>query len=503
MTCAWMSSIVGRLDHDPDLPAGLHGEDLLDALLGQRDLLQPLQPLDVGLERLPARAGTAAADRVGGLGQHRLDRAHLDLVVVRLDRVHHVLGLAVPAGDLRPDQRVAALDLMGQRLADVVQHRAALHQHRVHAELAGHHAGDVGGLDQVLEHVLAVRGAVAEPAEQVGELGMQVGDGQVHERVLARLDAELLDLRLAPLVGLLDALRVDPPVQDQPLQGQPAHLPAYRVEAGQQHRLRRVVDDQVDAGDRLERPDVAALPADDPALHLVAGQVQHGHHGLAGLLAGDPLDGQCHDLARALLAVGARLVLDVPDDQRGLALGLVLDAGDQLGLGLVGGQAGHPLQHLAALLVELVEFLAPRVEILLEPVQVGGPLVDPAGFLVGPLLPLGQPGLPAFQVPAELPDLVLDGPDLVLDLAAALRDLLGGGLGLLHDGGRVGLRPRAHLIGLAHRARPVAAASAHWPAGWPSRPGRPGPQSGRGTCESRRPARTGTRPARTPARSPR
>ncbi len=41
---------------------------------------------------------------------------------------------------------------------------------------------------------------------------MQVGDGQVHQRVLAGLDAQLLDLRLAPVVGLLDALRVYPPV---------------------------------------------------------------------------------------------------------------------------------------------------------------------------------------------------------------------------------------------------------------------------------------------------
>ena len=95
---------------------------------------------------------------------------------------------------------------------------------------------------------------------------------------------------------LLDAVRVDPPVQHQLLQREPADLAAYRVEAGQQHRLRRVVDDQVDPGDRLERPDVAALAADDAALHLVAGQVQDADHALRGLLAGDPLDRVDHDV---------------------------------------------------------------------------------------------------------------------------------------------------------------------------------------------------------------
>src|ERR1700749_1999583 len=102
-----------RLDHDPDLPAGLHGEHLLHTLVRGGDLLQPLQPLDVGLQRLTPGPGPAAADRVRGLGEHRFDRAGLDLVVVGFDRVHHVVWFAVTPGDLRPDQGVAAFDLIG------------------------------------------------------------------------------------------------------------------------------------------------------------------------------------------------------------------------------------------------------------------------------------------------------------------------------------------------------------------------------------------------------
>ena len=48
-----------------------------------------------------------------------------------------------------------------------------------------------------------------------------------------------------------------------------ADLAADRVEAAEQHRLGGVVDDQVDPGDLLEGADVAALAADDPALHVV------------------------------------------------------------------------------------------------------------------------------------------------------------------------------------------------------------------------------------------
>src|SRR5271166_2575279 len=217
----------------------------------------------------------AAADRVRGLGEHGLDGADLDLVVVRLDRVHDVLRLAVPAGDLRADQRVAALDLVGERLADVVQHRAALEQRRVDPQFAGHHAGDVRGLDQVPEHVLPVGGPVPQAAEEIDEFFVHVGNAQLDQRVLARPLAQLLDLRLAALVGVLDPLRVDAAVQDEPFQGEPGDLAADRVEAGKEYRLGRVIDDEVDAGHRLEGPDVAALTADDAALHLVAGQMQH------------------------------------------------------------------------------------------------------------------------------------------------------------------------------------------------------------------------------------
>src|SRR5205814_112041 len=162
--------------------------------------------------RLAPRTRPATADAVGRLGQHGLDGAHLDLVVVCLDRVYDVLVLAVLPGDLRADDGVAALDLVGEWLADGVQNRAA--------------------------------------------------------------------------------------------------LPHHRVEAGEQHGFGGVVDDQVDAGRGLERADVAALTADDPALHVVAGQVKHGHDRLGRLLARHPLDGHRHDLAGPGLALLLRLVLD-------------------------------------------------------------------------------------------------------------------------------------------------------------------------------------------------
>ena len=170
-------------------------------------------------------------------------------------------------------------------------------------ELGGHQPGQVGGLDQVLEHVLAVRRPEPQLAEQRDQLGVDVGDADLDQRVLAGALADRDDLGAAALVLVLDPLRVDPPVEHERLEREPRHLAPDRVERRQQHRLGGVVDDEVDAGHRLERADVAALPADDAALHLLAGQVDDRHHRLGGLLRGQPLDRAGDDGARALLTV--------------------------------------------------------------------------------------------------------------------------------------------------------------------------------------------------------
>jgi hypothetical protein len=62
---------------------------------------------------------------------------------------------------------------------------------------------------------------------------------------------------------------MDPSVLDQLRERQPRGLSAEPVERREDDRVRCVVDDEVDTGEVLERADIASLPADDPALHVV------------------------------------------------------------------------------------------------------------------------------------------------------------------------------------------------------------------------------------------
>ena len=87
----------------------------------------------------------------------RLEAGVLDLLVVRGDRVDDLGRAGCGAAAIcRADGGVRALDLVVDGLADVVEQAAHLGDLDVGADLGGDDRGQVAGLDDVLEHVLAV-----------------------------------------------------------------------------------------------------------------------------------------------------------------------------------------------------------------------------------------------------------------------------------------------------------------------------------------------------------
>jgi hypothetical protein len=160
----------------------------------------------------------------------------------------------------------------------------ALGDLHVGAELGGHETGEVGDLDRVVEHVLPVAGAELEAPEGLDELGRHPVHVGVEAGLLAGLLHGGLDLGLGLRVHLLDARRVDAAVGDELGEREPRDLATHTVEAREHDGLGGVVDDAVDAGDGLERADVAPLAADDAALHVVGRQRHDGHRGLGHVI---------------------------------------------------------------------------------------------------------------------------------------------------------------------------------------------------------------------------
>ncbi len=137
---------------------------------------------------------------------------------------------------------------------------------------------------------------------------------------------------------------MDSAVRYQPLERQPGDLAAHAVEARQHDRGRRLVDDEVDPSEVLERADVAAVPADDPPLHLVVGQLDEPRRRLAGVRRREALHRHGEDAARPALRILLRLVLEPQQAETRLLARLRLDLLDQKLLGLGRAQTRDLLQ---------------------------------------------------------------------------------------------------------------------------------------------------------------
>ena len=78
---------------------------------------------------------------------------------------------------------------------------------------------------------------------------------------------------------------MDASVLDQLGKRQSSDFPPHRIEARKRDRVRRIVDDQVDPGDRFERTNVATLATNDATLHLLIGNRHHRGGDLANGIA--------------------------------------------------------------------------------------------------------------------------------------------------------------------------------------------------------------------------
>src|SRR4029079_8795474 len=145
--------VIRQHDHAHFTPR-LDGEDLLNALVARRDLLEALETLHVRLERLAARAGPRAGNGVGGLNEHRDFALVRDVVVVRGDAVHDERVLAVFGRDLHAELYLLALVFMREDLAPVVYQRATALHVDVEPQLRGHDGGEPGYFLRVLQNVL-------------------------------------------------------------------------------------------------------------------------------------------------------------------------------------------------------------------------------------------------------------------------------------------------------------------------------------------------------------
>ena len=193
----------------------------------------------------------------------------------------------------------------------------------------------------------------------------------LEDRLVACLANEVVDLRLGLVVHLLDAGWVDTAVLEQSLERELRHLAADAVERREDDCLRRVVDDEVDARQVLERADVATLSADDSALHVVGGKLDDRDGRLGRVARGNPLESVCDEVAGTPPRLRGRLLVELADTPSELVAHELLRTLQHLGLRILHAQPGDPLQ-LA--LLESLGSLQLLLELLDVRLTIGEPL---------------------------------------------------------------------------------------------------------------------------------
>ena len=220
-----------RRDDHADLAAGLHGVDLVDAVVAGGDLLEVAQALDVLLQRLAAGAGPGAESASAAwtitastvCGSTSLWWASIAWATASDSPWRR--ARSPPTSACGPSISCeTALPMSCSSAA-----RRAVFGLR--AELVGHHRRELRALDGVGEHVLAVARAELQPAQHLDQLGVEALDVGVEDGLLPGLDDVRLELGLGLVVGLLDARRVDAPVLQQLLERHARDLAPDAVEA--------------------------------------------------------------------------------------------------------------------------------------------------------------------------------------------------------------------------------------------------------------------------------
>ena len=260
----------------------------------------------------------------------------------------------------------------------------------------------------MLEGVLPVTGAELEPAQQLYQLGVQL-----HAQLEGCLLAGVLDIGVHFLLSLgchlLDTRRVDASVEDKAVQGDAGNLAPDRVEAGNRYRLRRIVDNKVDARCLLQRPDIASFPSDKPALHLVVGQGYNRYRGLRDDFRGAALYGRGQYLLRYLVGLFLQLGFPLVETPRGFLLHFDLHGVEQRLFSLRAGHPGDEFQLLKLLVLEFSQ-LPPGVFYFLFLVgQVAVALFHPFQLAVQCLLFLVQSVFLSLQFGAPLPVVAIGG----------------------------------------------------------------------------------------------
>ncbi len=234
---------------------------------------------------------------------------------------------------------MGSLHFVIKGFADIVKQPGALGLLDIHAEFCCDDGRQMSNFNGVLEHVLREAGAELEFPKKVDYFGMKVMNTRVEGRPFTCLPDNIVHFHLDLLDNVLHPPGVNPAVADQSLQRNFRDFPPDGIKTGENNGFRSVIDNQVNACCRFNRPDVAPFSSDDPPFHFITGKTHDRDGVLSHEIAGIPLNGIGQNLPRLLLGIPPRFLLYLSQHGAGFTLCLRLHGLDKIILRLLRGNA--------------------------------------------------------------------------------------------------------------------------------------------------------------------
>jgi len=208
----------------------------------------------------------------------------------------------------------------------------------------------------MLESILSVGRTIAHSSEQFDDFGMQIVHSHFHRSRFAVLTHLILDFFPCLIDHFLDSGRMDSSVYDQLLQCDPGDFTPYRIETGQDDCFRRIVDDQIDTGQRFQRTDVASFTADDSAFHFIGRKLHNGNRGLGNMVDCTSLDGIDDNFLSLLVRIRLGLLVQLLVDSGDICFCVILHFRKELILCFLRSHSGNLLQRSYAFFVLILNF---------------------------------------------------------------------------------------------------------------------------------------------------
>ena len=214
----------------------------------------------------------------------------------------------------------------------------------IDAQFSCHDAGQLRDFDGMAQDILAITGTIAQAAEDLDEFRMQTVDARFIRRLFASFADFLIDFFAGLFDHFFDACRMDTAIGNQFFQGNAGDFAADRVKARQDDRFRRIVDDEVDAGQRFNSPDIAPFASDDAAFHFIVRQRHDRYRRFGDVVGSTALDSHGNDFPGLAFGFFLGLFFQALDHLCRFVLHFGLDVVQEQFLGIFICQAGNPFQ---------------------------------------------------------------------------------------------------------------------------------------------------------------